>query len=374
MTSMRKQIGVGVAVLALVGVSAPSASADEVLADNLTSPLGFAVADDGTLYVAEAFAGLLTEIKPNGDRSEIASAPPGSGTAGVALAKNGDVYYTLSLPPEQGGAPDAGLAVAHPDGSTEVLASLADYEAANNPDAGNTYGILEDGKCYNSVDALSRFLGPPRYNGVVESNPYAVADEGYGSVVVADAAGNSIVRVVRGKVSTVAVLPPINQKLSRQTLRSEVRRINRQLERQGKDPIPADSLDSCIGEKYAANPVPTDVEFGPDGSLYVSTLPGFPENAGAAKVFKVNPSTGAYTVVARGLTGATDLAVADDGTIYVSELFAFNVAEIAPGSKTATDGTFVECPTAVEIDSAGDVLVAHGGLCGPAPGEIIRLG
>src|SRR5215203_291041 len=99
MASVRKQIGVGVAVLALVGVTAPSASADgHVLADNLTSPLGFAVADDGTLYVAESFAGLLTEIKPNGDRSEIASAPPGSGTAGVALAKNGDVYYTLSLP------------------------------------------------------------------------------------------------------------------------------------------------------------------------------------------------------------------------------------------------------------------------------------
>jgi hypothetical protein len=375
MTSLGKQIGVGVAVLALVGVSAPSASADgHVLADNLTSPLGFAVADDGTLYVAEAFAGLLTEIKPNGDRSELASAPPGSGTAGVALTKSGSVYYTLTLPPEQGGAPDTALAIAHPDGSTEVLASLAKFEEENNPDAGNTYGILEDGKCYNAFSKFSLFLGPARYTGQIESNPYAVADEGYGSALVADAAGNSIVRVVNGNVSTVAVLPPIMQKLDKAALRKEVRRINRKLERQGKDPVPADSLDACIGHKYASNPVPTDVEIGPDSDFYVSTLPGAPELPGTAKVFKIDSATGALSVVAKGLTGGTDLAVADDGTIYVSELFAFNVAEIAPGSKTATDGTFVECPTAVEIDSAGDVLVAHGGLCGPAPGEIIRLG
>ncbi len=374
MARMRKQIGVGVAVLALVGVTAPAASADEVLADNLTSPLGFAVADDGTLYVAEAFAGLLTKIEPNGDRTELASAPPGSGTAGVALAKNGDIYYTLSLPPEQGGAPDAGLVVAGPDGSTKEFVSLAKYEEENNPDANNVYGILEDGKCYNAFSKFPKFLGPARYSGQIESNPYAVADEGYGSVLVADAAGNSIVRVANGNVSTVAVLPPIMQKLDKAALRKEVRRINRKLERQGKDPVPADSLDACIGHKYASNPVPTDVEIGPDSDFYVSTLPGAPELPGTAKVFKIDSATGALSIVGKGLTGGTDLAVADNGAIYVTELFGFSVAKFAPGSSTVTKRTFVDCPTAVEIDSAGDVLVARGGLCGPDAGEIIRLG
>src|SRR5215213_8695106 len=315
MASVRNKIGVGVAVLALVGVTAPTASADEVVADNLTSPLGFAVADDGTLYVAEAFAGLLTEIKPNGDRSEIASAPPGSGTSGVALAKNGDVYYTLSLPPEVGGAPGTSLAVAHPNGTTEELASLSDYEEQNNPDANNVYGILEDGKCFNAFSKFPKFLGPARYSGQIESNPYAVADEGYGSVLVADAAGNDILRVVNGNVSTVAVLPPIMQKLDKAAVRKQVRRINRKLERRGKDPVPVDSLDACIGHKYASNPVPTDVEIGPDSDFYVSTLPGSPELPGTAKVFKIDSATGALSVVAKGLTSGTDLAVADDGTI-----------------------------------------------------------
>lgn len=370
---MRKKLGVGLGVMALVIASAPPASADDhVLADNLVSPLGFAVADDGTLYVAEAFAGLLTQIDPNGDRTELASAPPGSGTAGVALTKNGSVYYTLTLPPEQGGAPDTALARVNPDGSTEVLASLADFEAENNPDADNVYGILKKNSCYDALSGFPKFVGPPRYKGQIESNPYAVADEGYGSAVVADAAGNSIVRVVNGNVSTVSVLPPIMQELDKPTVRKLMRQINRKYEKKDKDPIPRNTFDSCIGKKYASNPVPTDVEIGPDGKLYVSTLPGFPELPGYARVFKVNPSTGGYRTVARGLTGATDLAVADDGTIYVSELFAFQVSALAPDDGPVSS-TFVDCPTAVEIDSNGDVLVAHGGVCGPDPGEIIRL-
>ena len=212
----------------------------------------------------------------------------------------------------------------------------------------------------------------PRPTASIESNPYAVADEGYGSAIVADAAGNYIVRVANGNVSTVAVLPAINQKLDKPTVRKLMRQVNRKLAKADKDPIAKDYFDVCIGETYASNPVPTDVEVGPDGNFYVSTLPGFPELPGYARVFKVNAATGALNVVAKGFTGATDLAVADDGTIYVSELFAFQVSAIAPGGGPVSS-TFVDCPTAVEVDSNGDVLVARGGLCGPDPGQIVRL-
>ena len=86
----------------LLLAAASPASAEETIADNLTSPLGFAVASDGTLYVAEAFAGLLTQVDTDGTRTELASAPPGSGTAGVDVTPSGTVYYTLTLPPEVG--------------------------------------------------------------------------------------------------------------------------------------------------------------------------------------------------------------------------------------------------------------------------------
>jgi DNA-binding beta-propeller fold protein YncE len=366
-------IGVGASAL-LVATALPASADDHVVVDNLVSPLGFAVDDDGTLVVAEAFAGLLTEVAPDGTRTELASAPPGSGTAGVALTKNGSIYYTLTLPPEQGGAPDTALARVNPDGSTQVLASLAEFEAANNPDADNTYGLLAAKKstCFMRVSKFEELIGPARYKGQVESNPYAVADEGYGSALVADAAGNSIVRVAGGQVSTVAVLPAINQKLDKPTMRKLMRQINRKLEKADKDPVPRDYFDSCIGKLYASNPVPTDVEIGPDGYLYVSTLPGFPELPGYARVFKVDAGDGSYSTAARGLTGATDLAVAADGTIYVSELFAFQVSAIAPDGGPVSS-TFVDCPVAVEIDSAGDVLVARGGLCDDSPGQIVRL-
>jgi len=370
---MRRKLLAGVGGTVLLLAAAPPASADGPIADNLTSPLGFAVASDGTLYVAEAFAGLLTQIDPDGTRTELASAPPGSGTAGVDVTANGTVYYTLTLPPEVGTPPGTALARVRPDGSSQVLASLSDFEEQNNPDANNVYGILKKGDCYDAVNSVSRFIGPAQYTGNIESNPYAVANEGYGSVLVADAAGNSIVRVEGGEVSTVAVLPAINQTLDKPTMRKTVRQINRKLERRGKDPLPRNTLDSCIGEKYASNPVPTDVEIGPDGKAYVSTLPGFPELPGYSKVFRINRNTGAIQTVAKGFTGGTDLAVADDGTIYVSELFAFQVSRIAPGDTSATSSTFVECPTAVEINKAGEVLVAQGGVCGPAPGTIFKL-
>ena len=65
--------------------------------------------------------------------------------------------------------------------------------------------------------------------------------------------------------------------------------------------------------------------------------------------------------------------MAHDGTIYVTELFAYQVSTINPGDKTASSSTFVECPTAVEIGHGGDVYVAHNGVCDDTPGEIMKL-
>ena len=362
--------------MAFVAATAVPASAitGEVVADNLTSPLGFAVAPDGTLYVAEAFAGKLTKIDTSDNRTEIAHAPPGSGTSGVALADNGSVYYTLSLPPEKGTPPETDLAVVKPDGSTHIVASMSDYEAANNPDSINTYGFVKKSECQDVANSLSDFIGPASFTGVVESNPYAVADEGYGSEIVADAAGNDILRVHNGQVSTVAVLPPIPQQMQEKTVRKAMRQINRKLIKHGQEPLPLDTLDPCIGKTYQSNPVPTDVEFGPDGNLYVSTLPGFPENPRTSRVYRVNPNTGAMHVVARDLTGSTDLAVTSDGIIYVAEFGAFEVRRIDPSDPLASTFTYVNCPTAIEATDTDELLVAEGGICGGQdPGKIAKL-
>jgi DNA-binding beta-propeller fold protein YncE len=148
----------------------------------------------------------------------------------------------------------------------------------------------------------------------VESHPYAVAAIDPGTVVVADAAGNDLLVVHgNGVVRTLAVLPPQPLQVT-----SELQ--------QGL------GLPECtIGASYGFEAVPTDVEVGPDGLLYVSTLPGGPEDpslGARGSVYTVDPNSGAVHRIATGFAGATNVAVAPDGAVYVAELFGGQVSQI----------------------------------------------
>jgi hypothetical protein len=81
-----------------------------------------------------------------------------------------------------------------------------------------------------------------------------------------------------------------------------------------EEQLPPDALAACVGATFTGEPVPTDVERGPDGSLYVSSLPGFPEAPGTGAVFRVDPRTGDVEKLYDGFSGAVDLAVDADGT------------------------------------------------------------
>ena len=82
--------------------------------------------------------------------------------------------------------------------------------------------------------------------------------------------------------------------------------------------------------------MPTDVELGPDGWLYVSSLPGGPEDGRASaptgRVYKVNPKTGKVKLVAGGFISTVDVAVANNGDVYVAELFTGRIMRIKAGS------------------------------------------
>ncbi len=323
------------------------ASALEVgdpIIDELAGPLGLAVGSDGTVYVTEAFGGRLTSIDQRGRTTVLVDAP-GEELAGVDAKGKGTVVFTQTLFDGEAGeeAPplDAILARVTPNGKTSQVASTQAFEAANNPDAVNEYGLVDPSdECLAQVEPFF----PPVYSGIVESHPYAVAIVP-GGYVVADAAGNAILRVgANGQVSTVTVLPPVEQVIGQDAV----------------DSLAEDGVDvsACLGEAYLGEPVPTDVEVGPDGYYYVSTLPGFPETIGAGSVWKVNPSNGAVEQVATGLAGPVDIAVAGDGTIYVAELFGFQISTIVGG--VVTDSVFADSPGAIEIGPDGTIYATTG--------------
>jgi streptogramin lyase len=132
-----------------------------------------------------------------------------------------------------------------------------------------------------------------------------------------------------------------------------------------------------VGHEYAFEPVPTDLEFGPDGRLYVTSLPGGPEDpslGARGAVFRVNPSTGSVKVWAEDLLSPTGLAIADDGDVYVASMFGNEIIEIDDSGSDRKQFLAVDGPAAVEI--RGKTLYATVGFsfADPTQGKVIKAG
>jgi hypothetical protein len=347
----RAPSAVGLALVMALSATAPASAAtlSDPVVEGLIGPLGLAVGDDGTLYVGEAFGGQLTSVDRQGRRTVLYQSD-GSFVAGVDAAGKGHVVFTETVFPEvdnEDEPPETRLARVLPNGNVTTIASLSDYETAADPDAGQEYGFLDMGA--ECLAELPPFLQP--YSGIVESNPYAVKIH-RGGYLVADAAANAILHVgSNGRVSTVAVLAPVLHEVTQEV---------------------ADELglpDCAVGETYYGEPVPTDVEVGPDGGYYVSLLPGGPGLPGSGEVRRIDPATGEGTTVASGLTSAVDLAVAGDGTIYVAELFGFTISRIVGGVVQPHAGA--PFPSALEVARDGTLYAAIGAF-GPS-GSVVQV-
>jgi hypothetical protein len=303
------------------------------------------------VYVADGFTGTVTRYK--GSAKEVVASAPGEIAAVDLTADGKTMAFTTATA-------DGTALVIRTAGRPDVVADLSTYEATQNPDAGVTYGFVAGtpAECTSAFESLLQF--PATYTGVVDSHPYAVASLGDGSWAVADAGGNDILRVsADGHVSTLAVLP--TQQLTLTAGQAE-----------------AFGVPECAGQTYLFEPVPTDVEAS-GGSLWVSTLPGGDE-AGVlgnrGKVYRVNAGSGASTEVASGFGGATNLAVAPEGTLYVSEFFGGKVTEVRNGThRTVAElttpiglevqGAYVYVGTFAQLDfETGELM---------APGSVLRI-
>ncbi|MGY4857467.1 ScyD/ScyE family protein [Cryobacterium sp. AP23] len=361
------------AALATVAISAPASATSKnpfgplkTIGSDLIGPLSLAVDTNGTSYVSQNFAGTLEQITRSGERTTVASAE--GLEIGAVSTRRGNVYFA------QGDQPTAtfSLMKLNRGGAPTELADLGAYEVEKNPDQINTYGFVG-----LSEECAAQFPPPPTgppgpdtpppatYTGVVDTHVYASAATRK-AVYVADAGANTILRVgLDGTVSTVAVLPPLA-------------------------PVPAPAglvaqygyPECAAGVPYAFEPVPTDVEVGPDGWLYVTSLPGGPEDpslGARGSVVKINPANGEIVTVATGFVGATGVAIDDrTGALVVAEMFGGpegtgQVSLVLPNSQTASASLPLASPAAIEY-SDGKVYVTHNaaifGPDGPEPGNL----
>jgi hypothetical protein len=330
------------------GGSPPTAGAPETIAEGLVTPLSLEIDRQRVAYISQNFApnaegipaGRLTRVARDGTVSVLAEAPPGQEISAVS-SRDGYVYYAQL----DGEAHSFGSMVRIPEGggTPEPFADLYAHEAEENPDGDAGYGFqgLTD-DCVAQFPPSTPMSGLPAESGIVDIHPYASLALN-NAIFVADAGANAITRVgYDGTVSTVAVLPP----------QAPVQLTVEQLA--------AYEYPACAaGADWITEPVPTDIEIGPDGWLYVTTLPGGPEDpslGARGSVYKVNQKTGEVQLVATGFTGATGLAAATDGTIYVTEIFggADGSGQISVLEKGATEPEVllaVPNPAAIEIRS-----------------------
>ncbi|MDH3539045.1 MAG: ScyD/ScyE family protein [Acidimicrobiia bacterium] len=128
--------------------------------------------------------------------------------------------------------------------------------------------------------------------------------------------------------------------------------------------------------------VPTSVAVGPDGYAYVGELTGFPFPTGEANVYKIDPATGDMSVFASGFTNIIDLEFGPDGSLYVVQISSSGllsdrldgaVIKVSPDGSRAVFFDALFAPTGIAVDQAsGDVYVSNCGIC-PGFGEVIRL-
>jgi hypothetical protein len=239
----------------------------------------------------------FTEASHNSGRLRtIAHLPPGSASAAQSAEGDTWVIYGLAGGPEEGAPPPAGTE------SSTIWRIDKHGKAKRVLDIGHFQGT----KSRDPYD-LEKKPG--------DSNPYDLEPLKDGSVLVADAGGNDLLRIwPNGHAHTVACFP--DQLVSTDQVPPPVRK--------QMGPLPP---------KILAETVPTGVVLGHDGMAYVSELIGFPFPLHSSGVWRVDPNgknvgcngSPKHPVkpgkkVVTGFSGINDVTMDKWGNLYVTEL------------------------------------------------------
>ncbi len=354
-----------VLMFALAGAGAGGAATTRVVMSGLDNPRGLAIGPLGALYVAEAGRGgagpcFSPPIRGGvmcygatgaisrlwfGKQTRIASGLPSyanvatgeaAGPHDIALGP-GDLRFSVGWAGEglpRSVLPGVGEQFGHLYrfplfGGPRSIADLTAYEFQVNPDGG-----------------------------LPDSNPYGVLGES-GSTVVADAGGNSLLRVrANGDISTLATFPSRPQGRATDSVPTAVAAWPRR-DWDGHDD---DGEARGLARAY-----------------YVSELTGVPFALGTANIYRVVPGQ-APTIAYSGFTTVIDLAFGPDGSLYVVEhstgpaFFALpgRLLKIAPDGTRSTVIAGLVRPTSVAVSRHGTIYLSHRGNA-IGVGEVLQI-
>lgn len=305
--------------------------------------LDIAAAPDGSILVAEGAT--VKEIRRGAvgeviDISIPATTPPTS-LNGLETIGRRSFFATTG-----GGDLATGAALWRvSQGGARMVADIEAFETEHDPDAFEG-AQWKDQRC-EAVDGFSAGA---------QSNPYHLTTRSGGEALVADAAGNTLLSArTNGEIDWVAVFtPPVEDGSSSDDPDDWMVRFQ---------------LDD--GTDCYVQPVPTSVDIGPDGALYVGELTGtlaaddgfLP--IGLSRVWRIEP--GARNVVCpsddcqeviSGLTSVIDLAFGPEGNLYVVEYDENSWLAVFFGN--AVGGTISSCDV-----GTGTCSVVEGGLTLP---------
>ena len=311
---MRMRIGVALALVAAVGVlGAGSASAApgggvsvKTVVSGLDNPRDLAIGPNGGLYVAEAGHGgpncgpdgtcvgkssAITRINvAAGTKHRVvrgfisAAGSDGSGATGVdGISFRGNSVYGIET---------ESRFIVPTSGFPAWLLRAARHQLGRliwaNPATGNWRSVADVGGRDFIWSSHHKNLVPGQFP---DANPYGVLAGGHVQWVV-DAGANTLDRVVGSHVQVVKFFP---------------------------NPPSSDA-------------VPTCVDRGPDGALYIGELTGGGNAPGASIVWRFAPWSGKLSKWATGLTAVTGCGFGKHGQFYATELSTLGLDNAAPGT------------------------------------------
>lgn len=336
----------------------------KTLATGLESPRGVAIAPNGNLVLSEAGRGGNGSCLTSGSNNLVCYGT--SGALGLFNFSTNTYSRALtglpSLAKQTSLYDDAtGLNKLTFNGSGQLMGVFGNEGGTRTfPDPGQwqlfgqTVSINLAGSTVTPLANITAFeVSNNPHTTAIDSNPWDLVVRG-SDTYVTDAAGNSLVKAnSTNQVSLVHVFP-------------------------NKDVSPPNNAPPGLPTVYSAQTVPTGLAIGSDGFLYIAQLSGFPFAPGSADVFRYDFDNNQVTTFSSGFSNLVDIAAGPDNSLYLLQ-YRNDFWASATGSilRLGLDGSVetlfsgLTNPTALAVAPDGTIYVTNNG--NGVNGELLQL-